>query len=192
MTRSHLNSTAQGEDTRSKAALQSDGWKLRPEASDRCISFFSGRLTLNKSYNSSRSSGRIETSGMTTRSLKRKKILLVTIFSPITTDMGRTTSPTGTVFMWYSWKPQYWKIFAIFPHSLGSLVGQVCEKRNPSRAIRNKEGKSLSYRSQEDGEALHRACSLLALFPGHLPRATVRDKALGWMVLQLFLRIKPP
>lgn len=59
-----------------------------------------------------------------------------------------------------------------FPPSLGSLVGQIHEKRNPSRAIRNKDRKSLSCRSQEAGEASHQDRSVLALFPGHLPTAT--------------------
>lgn len=63
-------------------------------------------------------------------------------------------------------------MFAIFPPSLGSLVGQIREKRNPSRAIRNKDRKSLSCRSQEAGEASHQDHSVLALFPGHLPMAT--------------------
>lgn len=122
---------------------------------------------------------------MTTRSLKRKKITLATIFSPAITDTGRSTSPTGAVFIW-----QYHKIFVIFAPSLGSLVVQICEKRNPSGVIRNKDGKSLSYRSQDAREASRCAHSLLTLFTGNLPRATVQDEVLGWTILQLFLMSK--
>lgn len=130
------------------------------EASMRCIPCFSGRPTLNKSYSSSKSSGRMETSGMTTRSLKRRKIMLVT---------SVTQTDSQAVLRWNSWKPQLKKILCCFPPSLGSPVGEIHEKRNPSRAIRNKDRKSLSYRSQRPG--MHcMMLSLLTLFPMHLLR----------------------
>lgn len=157
MARSHPGSTAQAE-TGGQCCTAKQQLEVTPkEASIRCIPCFSGRPTLNKSYSSSKSSGRMETSGMTTRSLKRRNIMLVT---------SVTQADSWAVLRWNSWKPQLKKFWAVSPllyiHQL-----QIHEKRNPSRAIRNKDRKSLSYRSRRPG--MHcMVLSLLTLFPRHL------------------------
>lgn len=82
--------------------------------------------------------------------------MLVTTLSPVTTD---TEGPCGNCIYVVQLKTTVLKNLCNFPPFLGSVVGQICEKKNPSRAIKNKDRKSLSYWSQEGGEASHHAFS---------------------------------
>lgn len=91
--------------------------------------------------------------------------MLVIMLATVITDMNKQAHKhsrwlflCGTGRNWSTEKSSQFP-----PPSLGSLVGQSCEKRNPPRAIRNKDRKSLSCRSQEAGEASHHARSVLAL-----------------------------